>query len=144
MDHLFPYDNAVVAVLIVIVGFGFHWIGQLISILNWGFATKIGLQEAKLLKEYKVYEHAMAVSDVLIGWLYGVAAIGLFLNASWGYKLAWFPGIILLYHSINFWFWTRNRRNDGNKLISDSMRTGWFIANSATGLLTIILAWNAG
>jgi len=144
MSHLFPYDNIVVALLILIVGFCFHWVGQLISVLNWDFATKIGLQESKLLKEYKVYEHAIAVSDVFFGWIYGVASIGLFLNASWGYKLAWFPGIVLSYHSLNFWFWTRNRRKDGNKLIADFVRIGWFTANFLTGLLSIILAWSAG
>lgn len=28
MTQLFPYDNVVAGVLIVIVGFGFHWVGQ--------------------------------------------------------------------------------------------------------------------
>jgi hypothetical protein len=107
MNHLFPYDNVVIGVLILIIGFGFHWVGQLISVFNWGFATKIGLQESKLPKEYKVYEHAIAVSDVLVGWLYCVVAIGLFLNTSWGYKLTWFPSVILLYHSLNFWVWPK-------------------------------------
>ena len=143
MSHLFPYDNIVVALLILIVGFGFHWIGQLISVLNWEFASKLGLQESKLPKEYKVYEHAIAVSDVLVGWSYCVAAIGLFLNTSWGYKLTWFPGVILLYHSLNFWFWTRNRRKNGNKLISGFVRITWFFANFVTGLLAVLLAWTA-
>ena len=35
MNFLFPYDNIVIGILILIVGFGFHWIGQLISVLNW-------------------------------------------------------------------------------------------------------------
>jgi hypothetical protein len=144
MNHLFPYDNIVIGILILTIGFGFHWIGQLVSILNWDFATKIGIQESKLLKEYKVYEHAIAVSDTLIGWVYGIAAIGLFLDSSWGYKLTWFPGVILLYHSLNFWFWTRNRRKDGNKLVSDSMRIGWSLANFITGTLAILIAWTAG
>ncbi|MCP5051497.1 MAG: hypothetical protein GY940_30295 [bacterium] len=143
MNPLFPYDNIVVGILILIIGFGFHWIGQLISIINWTFATKIGIQEARLPKEYKVYEHAIAVSDSLIGWVYGFASVGLFLDVSWGYKLAWFPGVILLYHSFNYWFWTGNRRRDGNKLVSDTMRTGWSLANFITGVLTILLAWNA-
>ena len=93
---------------------------------------------------YKVYEHAIAVSDVLIGWIYGLAAIGLFLNVEWGYKLLWFPGAVLLYHSFQFWFWTKNRRKDGNKLESDALRIGWFLANLVTSVLTILLAWKAG
>ncbi len=143
MNYLFQYDNIVIGVLILIVGFGFHWIGQLVSVFNWDFATKIGIQESELLKEYKVYEHAIAVSDSIIGWVYGFAAIGLFINAPWGYRLAWFPGIILLYHSLNFWFWTKNRRKDGNKLVSDSMRIGWSLANFITGASAVVLAWNA-
>ena len=143
MNHLFPYDNIVAGILILIVGFGFHWIGQLVSSINWEYATKIGIQEPGMPKEYKVYEQAIAVSDSLIGWLYGIAALGLFLDTSWGYKLAWFPGVILLYHSLSYWFWTRNRRKDGHKLVSDTMRLGWTLANFTTGLLTIILAWNA-
>jgi len=143
MSHIFPYDNIVVGLLIFIVGFGFHWVGQLVSIVNWEFATKIGLQESNLPKEYKVYEHAIAVADSLVGWIYGIAAAGLFLNASWGFTLAWVPGIILLYHSFSYWVWTRNRRREDNKLHSDTMRVGWFLANIVTGVLSIIIAWNA-
>ncbi|MFC1724601.1 hypothetical protein ACFL4T_03170 [candidate division KSB1 bacterium] len=143
MNHLFPYDNIVTGLLVLIIGFGFHWIGQLVSIINWKFAAKIGIQESELPKEYKVYEHAIAVSDSLIGWLYGFAAAGLFLNVSWGYKLAWFPGVILLYHSFNYWFWTMNRRRDGNKLVSNTIRISWSLANFITGVLAILIAWNA-
>ena len=143
MTYLFPYDNIVIGVLIFIVGFCFHWIGQLVSVINWEFASKIGLQEPKLTKEYKVYEHAVAIADSLIGWIYGFAALGLILNVSWGYKLAWFPGIILLYHSLSFWFWTSNRNRDGNKLESNTMRIGWSLSNFVTGILAILLAWTA-
>ena len=143
MTHLFLYDNIVIGVLIFIVGFCFHWIGQLVSVINWEFASKIGLQEPKLIKEYKVYEHAVAIADSLIGWIYGFAALGLILNVSWGYKLAWFPGIILLYHSLSFWFWTSNRNRDGNKLESNTMRIGWSLSNFVTGILAILLAWTA-
>ena len=143
MNQLFPYANIVTGILIFIVGFIFHWIGQLISVFNWDFATKQGLQEKGLLKEYKVYEQAIAEADCLFGWIYGMAATGLFLNASWGFKLAWFPGVILIYHSFSYWFWTMNQARDGNKLQSNIMRIGWFLANFITGLLAIIVAWNA-
>ena len=104
---------------------------------------QITKQLHKLIPVYRVYEHAIAVSDSLIGWLYGFAVVGLFLNVSWGYKLSWFPGVILLYHSFNFWFWTMNRRRDGNKLVSDTIRIGWSLANFITGVLAILIAWNA-
>lgn len=104
MHHLFPYDNIVVGALVLLVGFIFHWLGQLVSVINWDFATRIGLQESNLPKEYKVYEHAIARADCLIGWLHGLAGIGLLLNLSWGYQILWFPGIVLLYHSLSFWF----------------------------------------
>ena len=143
MNHLFPYDNIVIGILIFIIGFIFHWLGQLISVINWNFALKIGLQESALPKEYKVYEHAIAVADSLLGWIYGVAAIGLFLNASWGYKLAWIPSVVFIYHSLSFWFWTMNRRRDGHKLTSDALRIGWTLANFTTGVLTILVLWNA-
>ena len=143
MNHLFLYDNVVIGMLLLIVGFIFHWLGQLISALNWDFATKIGLQESRLNKEYKVYEHAIAVADSLMGWLYGIAAFGLIINAPWGYKLSWIPGSILLYHSLGYLFWTGNRNKDGNKLESDSFRYIWFLANLITGILTILIAWNA-
>jgi len=143
MNEIFPYANIVTGILIFIVGFCFHWIGQLICIINWEFATKLGLAERGLPKEYKVYEHGIAVADVLLGWIYGIAAIGLFISAPWGYKLAWFSGVILIYHSISFWFWTMNRRRDGNKLTPDRIRIGWTLANFITGILAVIVAWNA-
>lgn len=141
MSLLFPYANIVAGVLIFIIGFCFHWLGQLISVLNWDFATRVGLQEKGLLPEYKVYEHAIAVADTAMAWLYGVAAVGLFLNAEWGYKLAWIPGSILLYHAISAWAWEGNRRRAGRQLWSNLMRIGWCSANALTGILVLFVAW---
>ena len=45
MTHLFPYDNVIAGTLVLIVGFGFHWLGQGLSVLNWSLATRLGLQE---------------------------------------------------------------------------------------------------
>jgi hypothetical protein len=142
MDQIFPYANVIAGVAVLIVGFGFHWLGQLISVLNWDLGTRLGLQEEGLLPEYKVYEHAIAVADAALGWIYGLAGLGLVLDTSWSYKLAWFPGVVLVYHSISVWFWTANRRRDGNQYLSDSMRVGWVLMNSITGVLTVLVAWN--
>ena len=62
---------------------------------------RIGLQEQAMPAEYKVYEHGTAVADSAVAWIYVVAAIGHFLDAPWGYRLAWFPGAILVYHAIS-------------------------------------------
>ena len=141
MSNLFPYANIVAGILILLVGFGAHWIGQLISVLNWKLATKLGLQESELIPEYKVYEHAIAVADSLLGWIYGVAAIGLLFNFDFAYKLAWIPGSILLYHSISAWVWEGNRRAAGKGLWSDQLRIGRCTLNAATGLLALAVAW---
>jgi len=124
--------------LVLVIGFVFHWIGQLISILNWDFATRIGLQEKELLPEYKVYEHAISIADVAIAWIYGIAGVGLILGIKWGFKLAWFPGVILIYHSISCWFWTGNQKRAGHQLMSTPLRIGWCLVNFITGALTII------
>ena len=76
MSAVFPYDNVVAGVLVLIVGFGFHWIGQLVSVLNWGLATRLGLQDEAAPSDYKVYEHGIAMADVAIGWIYGIAGVG--------------------------------------------------------------------
>lgn len=139
--QLFPYANIVVGILIFIVGFIFHWIGQLISIINWDFAKKIGLQEKKALLEYKVYEHAIAVADVMMGWIYGIVAVGLILNAQWAFKLAWFPGVIMVYHSLSYWFWIGNQNKFGHPTVTNTFRIGWFLSNFITGILAILIAW---
>ncbi len=143
MPHIFPHDNVIVGLLVLVVGFAFHWLGQGLSVLNWDLATRLGLQEKDALPEYRVYEHAIAVADTSIGWLYGVAAVGLLLGAPWGYKLAWVPGVVFVYHAISFWMWTRNRRKAGHLLESTPLRIGWTVANTVTGLLAILVAWNA-
>ena len=139
--QIFPYDNIIVGILIFIVGFIFHFIGQLISVINWEYAKKIGVQEKDMLPEYKVYEHAIAVADVLIGWIYGIAAIGLILNISWAYQLNWFPGVIFIYHSLSYWFWIGNQNKSGNKTTSQGFRIGWFLSNLITGILCLLIAW---
>ena len=141
MDQLFPYANIIAGVMIFIVGFVFHWLGQLISIVNWEFATRIGLQEKNAPSEYKIYEHGIASADVVIGWLYGVVAIGLMFNVTWSVKLAWVPGVIFVYHGISFWFWTANQKKAGIQLTPTNARIGWLVANIATGVLAILIAW---
>jgi hypothetical protein len=138
---LFPYDNVVVGVLVLILGFVFHWIGQLVSVINWDFATKIGLQEKTMTPEYKVYEHAIAVADVSIGWIYGIAGIGLILGTEWGFRLAWIPGTVFIYHSLSAWFWHLNQKKMGNQITSDSLRIVWCLTNAIIGILAILMAW---
>jgi hypothetical protein len=141
MIQIIPCASIVTGVLVLIVGFGFHWLGQLISVLNWERATRIGLQEKTLLPEYKVYEHAIAVADATIGWVYGIAGLGLILNAEWGFRLAWAPGSILIYHGVSAWVWEGNRRAAGHRTWSNAMRIGWCSANVLTGAMAILVAW---
>ncbi len=143
MNSIFLYDNVVVGLLVLIVGFGFHWIGQTISLINWDLAQRLGLQETDAPAAYRVYEHGIAVADVSIGWLYGVVGVGLLLGTPWAYTLAWLPGVVLVYHAIGFWAWTANQRRDGHVLYQAPIRAGWIAANLATGLLAILLAWNS-
>jgi hypothetical protein len=141
MSALFPYAHIVAGVLIFIIGFIFHWLGQFISVLNWDLATRLGLQEKDLQPGDIVYEHAIAVADTAMAWLHGVAAVGLLLNAGWGYKLAWIPGSILVYHGISAWAWEGNRRKARRRLWSNAMRIGWCSANVVVGVLALLVAW---
>ncbi len=143
MKVVFPYANVFAGVLVLVVGFVFHWIGQLISLCNWDLATRIGLQEHGMPPEYKVYEQALAVADVAIGWTYGIAGVGLILDTSWGYTFAWFPGVVLTYHSISAWCWHRNQKKAGRPMMSDAFRMLWCIANFVSGVLTMLVAWYA-
>jgi len=95
-----------------------------------------------LLPEYKVYEHGIAVADVTIGWIYGIAGVGLVLGTQWGFKLAWFPGVVLIYHGISYWFWSRNQKRAGHQLLAEPVRIGWTLANIGTGVLAVAIAWN--
>jgi hypothetical protein len=143
MNQIFPLSNIVTGVFILIVGFGFHWVAQLISVMNWDFATKIGIQEKGMPKEFKVYEHAIAMSDVAIGWIYGIAGVGLIAGLAWTHKLLWFPGIILIYHGIGAWFWFGNQAAIGHRLSSETFRLIWCLANFITGTLALYFAWQA-
>lgn len=143
MSQLFPYANIITGILLFIVGFIFHWIGQLISIVNWDYAIKIGLQE-KAPEEYTTYENGIAKADVLLGWIYGIVAVGLILDLPWSYELVWIPGTVLIYHGFSYWFWTNNQQKNGINLHSQSFRVTWTLANLFTGTLAILIAWIAG
>ena len=101
----------------------------------------MNLQEENLLPEFIIYERGFAATDALIGWIYGIAAVGLILDIPWSYKLVWFPGVILVYHSLSYWFWTRNRNKSGQSTISNKFRIGWTLANFIPGCLAIMIAW---
>lgn len=143
MSQVFPHANVVAGTLVLIVGFTFHWIGQLVSVLNWDLATRMGLQEKGAPPEFLVYERGSAVADIAIGWIYGIAGVGLILGTSWGFTLAWFPGVLLIYHSISAWFWYGNQRKAGYPLMSGAKRIMWCLANLVTGGLAVAVAWNA-
>ena len=141
MNTLFVYDNIAAGILIFIIGFIFHWLGQLVSVIDWDLATRLGLQEDGLPPKYKDYEHAIAMSDVLIGVIYLPVSLGLILDVPLAYRLAWIPGSVFIYHSLNFWFWTKNRRRAGFRFESNALRIGWTGANAWTGILTLAVAW---
>jgi hypothetical protein len=142
-DQLFPYSHIVAGVMVLLVGFTFHWVGQLVSLVNWDFATRIGLQDKGAPPEFLVYERGTAVADVTIGWVYGVAGVGLLLGTPWGFKLAWIPGAVLIYHGISAWFWFGNQTKSGHRLHSEGMRMAWCAANVVAGALAITVAWYA-
>jgi len=132
-NQLFLYANIVAGLLIFIVGFCLHFIGQLISLVNhW---------EKDLIPEFEVYEKAIAVADVIIGWTYGVAAVGLIMDESWAYKLSWIPASILIYHGLSFWFWAGNQNKLGRQLHTNRFRITWSTANLITGIFTILVIW---
>jgi hypothetical protein len=143
MSPLFPHANLVAGVMVLLVGFLFHWVGQLVSLFNWDFATRIGLQDKGAPPEFLIYERGTAAADAAIGWIYGLAGVGLILDAPWGFTLAWFPGVILIYHSISAWFWYGNQMKAGYALLTDPKRSVWCLANLATGLLAVAVAWAA-
>jgi hypothetical protein len=142
MDQVFPYANVVAGVLVLLVGFGIHFAAQLVSVIDWDLGTRLGLQEAGMKPAHKNYEQAIAVADSLIGWTYGIAGIGLIIDASWAYPWAWIPGVVLTYHSLQFWFWTRNHRASGDHYSTtrNPMRTVWALTNLGTGVLTMLVA----
>ena len=140
-EQVFPYANILAGILIFIVGFGLHFIGQLISLVNREFAIRIGIWEKDMVPEFEVYERGIAVADVMIGWIYGIVAVGLILNVPWAFKLAWIPGVVMVYHGLSFWFWVGNQNKFGHPLITKKLRITWFTANLVTGVLAILVAW---
>ncbi len=75
--------------------------------------------------------------------MYGLAGVGLLIGTAWGFKLAWIPGVVFVYHAISFWAWTGNQRKAGHRLQSPALRVGWTLVNLVAGLLTITVSWNA-
>lgn len=145
MKQIFPYANIIAGVLVFLVGFVFHCFGQLISLLNKNLAIKLGFLEKDLPPEFEVYEKGIAAADVSLGWIYGIAGIGLILNIPWSYKLAWFPGVVMIYHALSFWFWSGNQKKMGyhSQVTKNPGRMIWFLANMISGVLTVLVAWNS-
>ena len=54
-NQVFPYANIIVGILILIVGFGFHFIGQLLSLVNRELAIRMGIWEGDMKPEFEVY-----------------------------------------------------------------------------------------
>jgi hypothetical protein len=54
MDQILLYAGIITGVLVLVVGFGFHWIGQLISLTDRELAVRIGIWEKEMPPEYGV------------------------------------------------------------------------------------------
>ncbi len=141
MEPILHYANILAAALILIIGFGLHWLGQAIAVFNPDLAIRLGMLEKSLLPEFQAYENGIAKADIIIGWTYPLAAVGLFMGAGWGARLAFVPGVIFVYHGLSAWFWEANRRKMGHRYFSESFRRLWCFSNIGAGLLVILVAW---
>ena len=127
--------------LILVVGFGFHFLGQALSLWNWSLAQRLGLQEKSAAPAQKDYEAGIAAADVLLGWSYGPIGLGLLLGWHWAAPAAILPGAILAYHALSFWFWTAAQNRGGRRIMAEPLRRAWAAINLATGLLALAAAW---
>ena len=76
-----------------------------------------------------------------MAWVYGVAAVGLPLGPDWGYRVAWVPGSLLVYHSLYAWHRETDRRAAGKGVGSDTFGLAWCSANFTTWDLAVAAAW---
>ena len=141
MEELFPYSNILGGVLVLIVGFGIHWLNRVALYLHWEFMPRHGFGII-FGDSQNNYNRWITISDMTIGWLYGVIGVGLILGMDWGYDLAWIPGVILTLEGISYWI------NNGKKKSDPAQYTyftpsEWKVLNLLTGLFVIIIAWNA-
>ena len=60
---------------------------------------------------------------------------------SWAYESAWIPEVVMIYHSLNYWFWIGNHHKIGIKSVTTRLRISWFLLNLVTGILVILIAW---
>lgn len=133
--------SIIAGILLLVVGFGFHFIGQAISLWSWPLAERLGLQEKGASPAQKDYEAGIATADVLIGWSYGPIGLGLILGWSWAYMAAILPSAILIYHALGFWFWNAAQNRGGRRIMAEPIRRVWTAVNLVTGLLVMASAW---
>ena len=141
MYELFPYSNILAGGLVLIVGFGIHWLNQLSLFLNWELMPRHGFG-INLADSPKGYDRFIAISDITLGWMYGIIGIGLFMGTDWGYLLSWIPGVILTLEGISYWIVTSGKHVH-EKSYSYFTRIEWSALNLVSGLFIIAVAWNA-
>jgi hypothetical protein len=74
--------------------------------------------------------------------VYGVAAVGLPPASDWGYKLAWVPGSLLVFHSRCAWHWEiDDRRAAGQGIRTDPFGLAWCPANLISQACADAAAW---
>ena len=134
----------VAGTLFLAVAFLFHWVGQTVSLINLDLAIKLGIQEDDIPPEFRAYELGIAVGDCALGWTYAFAGVGVLMKKQWGYRMAWFPSVILLYHSLCVIEWTAGWIRlgyDDLPLAQPSVRYSWFAANLACAVVGLYVAW---
>lgn len=141
MYELFPYSNILAGALVLIVGFGIHWLSQVSLFINWELMPRHGFG-LNISANTKGYDRFIAISDITIGWMYGIIGVGLFLGTDWGYVLAWIPGVILSLEGISYWVMT-SKKHAPERKFSYFTRIEWSALNLVTGLFIILVAWNA-
>ncbi len=141
MSQLFPYANTVVGALIL--GFGFRWIAQVGSLLNWGFAERIGLQDKRASPEDQLRMRNIAVLEATTDWTFGVAGIRLILGASWGPLLVWIPGVVLIFRGVRLWAWHPSRHGSGSEFVGAGKRAIWCLGRLLVGSVAVAITSGA-
>jgi hypothetical protein len=141
MEALPAAVSIAAGILTLAVGFGFHFLGQALSLWNWPLAERLGLQDKNASPAQRDYESGTALADVLIGWSYGPIGLGLVCGSPWAFKAAIIPGALFTYHALAFWFWTSAQNRGGRRIMAEPLRRTWAALNLASGLLVLLSAW---
>jgi len=130
-------------VLLLTIGFGRHWVWQLVYVLRSRTASSNPETKRSEATESLESLRRLALVEITTGWIHAISGVGVVTVSMWGARLAWISGVLLILLGLARWTVSARAASAAETHASRGVVALWGLVSLSTGGLAIAVAWLA-